>query len=216
MNDATGLTAALTGIGGRHLLQGPPPPVTDQPVTALTDAGNAVVGAGTGLLSTLEVVPPPPARHLLQETPPPLTGDAALLNTVGAVLPACPLSGSQSAVTHPHLVASLPRTHLATACASGDLLPAQLCSHREAPLQVQQSLQGTVRGVVSDATGLTAALTGIGGRHLLQGPPPPVMDQLVTALTGTGNDVVVCRDWTAEHSGGGAAATSPLNSCTFR
>ena len=34
-------------------------------------------------------------------------------------------------VTQPHLVASLPRTHLAIACASGDLLPAQL---RQLPL----------------------------------------------------------------------------------
>ena len=96
MSDATGLTASLTGIGGRHLLQGPLPPVTDQLVTALTSAGSAVVGAGTGLLGTLEVLPSPPARHLLQESPPPLTGDAVLLNAVGAVLPACALFTSQS------------------------------------------------------------------------------------------------------------------------
>eukprot|EP00891_Asterochloris_glomerata_P007265 jgi/Astpho2/7265/Aster-01571 len=124
VSDATGLTASLTGIGGRHLLQGPLPPVTDQLVTALTSAGSDVVGAGTGLLGTLE------------ESPPPLTGDAVLLNAV------------------------------------------------------QQSLQGTVGGAVSDATGFTGSLTGIGGRHLLQGPPPPVTDQLLTALTDTGNDVV--------------------------
>ena len=62
MSDATGFTGSLTGIGGRHLLQGPPPPVTDQLLTALTDTGNDVVGAGNGLLTTLEVLPTPPAR----------------------------------------------------------------------------------------------------------------------------------------------------------
>ncbi len=94
VSGATGLTGALAGLS-RHLLQGPPPPVTGQAVTALTDGGNAGLGAVTGLLNTLQLVPSPPARHLLQETPPPATGDAELFDTASAlpVPPTCLLFG---------------------------------------------------------------------------------------------------------------------------
>ena len=90
VSGATGLTGALAGLS-RHLLQGPPPPVTGQAVTALTDGGNVGLGAVTGLLNTLQLVPSPPARYLLQETPPPATGDAELFDTASAlpVPPTC-------------------------------------------------------------------------------------------------------------------------------
>ena len=83
----TSATGGLAGISGRHLLQtSPPPPVTTQLTSAATDAGNTVVSSVQSLLETLELEPQPePAsRHLLQATPPPVTGDAALVNTVGA------------------------------------------------------------------------------------------------------------------------------------
>ena len=99
LSAVTGITGGLKGISGRRLLQSPPPPVTDQVVAAVTDGGNTVLGGVSGLLNTLELVPPPPAMHLLQETPPPATGDAQLVNMVGAmpVLPPWHLCASQVA-----------------------------------------------------------------------------------------------------------------------
>ncbi len=75
----------LTGIGGRHLLQSPPSPVTSQLMGAVTDAGNTGVGGVSQGLQTLELVPQPTMRHLLQATAAPGTGDAQLVDTVSSL-----------------------------------------------------------------------------------------------------------------------------------
>ena len=63
LSAVTGITGGLTGISGRHLLQSPPSPVTDQLLGAVTDAGNTVVTGVNAALTTLELVPPPPASR---------------------------------------------------------------------------------------------------------------------------------------------------------
>ena len=114
LSAVTGITGGLTGITGRRLLQSPPPPVTDQMLAAVTDGGNTVLHGVNGLLSTLELVSPPPARHLLQETPPPATNDAQLVNTVGAVpvQPPWHLRASDWPVAQSSPVACLLLSHL--------------------------------------------------------------------------------------------------------
>ncbi len=219
MSDATGLTASLTGIGGRHLLQGPPPPVTDQLVTALTSAGNDVVGAGTGLLGTLEVLPSPPARHLLQRVPATTHRRCRAVERGG--FSAASLPSVYIPVAQPHLVASLLRTHLATACASGDLLPPQL-RQLHCMLTVWSPAAGPAEppGHCGRSCERRDWLHWIPHWHR-RAPPPagppspgnrPAGDSSHRHWKRRGGR----RDWTAHHSGGAAYATSPLNSCTFR
>ena len=85
MGAVTGATGGLAGVSGRHLLQVSPAPTTTQVTDAATGAANTVVSSLGSLMQTLELEPAPSSRHLLQATPAPTTGDAALVNSVGAL-----------------------------------------------------------------------------------------------------------------------------------
>ena len=183
--------AASQASVGATLLQVPPPRVTNQVEAAVTDTGNTMLSGVNGVLTTLELVPPPPppARHLLQEAPP--HRPQATLSWWTRWVPVCS--------------ASLASAHILVACQTVVPVACLLLSHlrhshcvchqRPHPAQLQQlplqkSVQGDVGELLSAATGITGGVTGISGRRLLQGPPPPVSAQLVGALTDAGNIVL--------------------------